>query len=107
LCSARWIGNHGFSIGIDDIEPADSLNKQKNSKINEGYEKCDELITSYSKGELTLQPGCNAAETLEVQVTNVLNKIRESAGDVRDAILHYLILYYLDIWCACICSLFK
>lgn len=100
MCSARWIGNHGFSIGIDDIKPADPLNEQKNSKIHEGYMKCDELITSYSKGQLTLQPGCNAAQTLELQVTQVLNKIRESSGDVRNSILHSPVLYYLYVWCA-------
>ncbi|XP_078179923.1 nuclear RNA polymerase C1 [Carex rostrata] len=87
--SARWIGNHGFSIGIDDVQPGESLNEQKSSKINEGYRTCDELITSYSKGELALQPGSDAADTLEVQITNVLNKIREGAGDVCMAELHW------------------
>lgn len=93
MCSARWIGNHGFSIGIDDVQPGESLNEQKSSKINEGYRTCDELITSYSKGELALQPGSDAADTLEVQITNVLNKIREGAGDVRNKKNPYLKLY--------------
>ncbi|KAJ4971175.1 hypothetical protein NE237_004274 [Protea cynaroides] len=31
--SARWIGNHGFSIGIDDVQPGEMLNRQKKARI--------------------------------------------------------------------------
>jgi DNA-directed RNA polymerase III subunit RPC1 len=27
--SARWIGNHGFSIGIDDVQPGAKLSQEK------------------------------------------------------------------------------
>ncbi|RZR89193.1 hypothetical protein BHM03_00016872 [Ensete ventricosum] len=85
LCiySARWIGNHGFSIGIDDVQPGEHLNQQKKKKIDEGYRECHELISLYGKGKLTLQPGCNAAQTLELKITGVLNQIRAIAGNVR------------------------
>uniref|UniRef100_A0A452Y4C2 Uncharacterized protein n=1 Tax=Aegilops tauschii subsp. strangulata TaxID=200361 RepID=A0A452Y4C2_AEGTS len=49
-CSARFIGNHGFSIGVDDVQPGESLNQKKKITIDEGYEKCHELIALYSKG---------------------------------------------------------
>ncbi|XP_073009025.1 DNA-directed RNA polymerase III subunit 1 isoform X1 [Typha latifolia] len=87
--SARWIGNHGFSIGIDDVQPGEQLNQQKKKKIDEGYRECHELISSYSKGELTLQPGCNAAQTLELKITGVLNQIRATAGNVCMNELHW------------------
>lgn len=81
--SARWIGNHGFSIGIDDVQPGETLNQQKKKEINDGYRECHEFISLYGEGKLTLQPGCNAAQTLEVKITGVLNQIRAKAGDVR------------------------
>ncbi|KAJ4819747.1 DNA-directed RNA polymerase subunit [Rhynchospora pubera] len=87
--SARWIGNHGFSIGIDDVQPGECLNEQKSREINEGYRKCDELITLYSEGSLKLEPGCNAAETLEYKITEVLNKIRSDVGNVCMKELHW------------------
>ncbi|XP_038972862.1 DNA-directed RNA polymerase III subunit 1 isoform X1 [Phoenix dactylifera] len=87
--SARWIGNHGFSIGIDDVQPGENLNQQKRKKINEGYRECHELISSYSKGQLTLQSGCNAAQTLELKITGVLNQIRSTAGNVCMNELHW------------------
>ncbi|CAL5419427.1 unnamed protein product [Camellia sinensis] len=87
--SARWIGNHGFSIGIDDVQPGGRLNENKSSRILEGYGKCDELIQSYNKGMLKLQPGCDAAQTLEAQITGVLNNIRETTAKVCMDELHW------------------
>uniref|UniRef100_A0A0E0KS82 DNA-directed RNA polymerase subunit n=1 Tax=Oryza punctata TaxID=4537 RepID=A0A0E0KS82_ORYPU len=87
--SARFIGNHGFSIGVDDVQPGEHLNKQKKKKIDEGYKQCHDLIASYSKGALPLQPGCNAAQTLEQQITHVLNLIREAAGNICMDTLHW------------------
>ncbi|CAL9103829.1 unnamed protein product [Musa acuminata var. zebrina] len=87
--SARWIGNHGFSIGIDDVQPGEHLNQQKKKKIDEGYRECHELISLYGKGKLTLQPGCNAAQTLELKITGVLNQIRAIAGNVCMNELHW------------------
>ncbi|XP_074571423.1 DNA-directed RNA polymerase III subunit 1-like [Curcuma longa] len=87
--SARFIGNHGFSIGIDDVQPGEHLNQQKKKKIDDGYGECYDLISSYSKGKLTLLPGCNAAQTLESKITHVLNGIREAAGTVCMNELHW------------------
>lgn len=78
--SARWIGNHGFSIGVDDVQPPDRLVTRKEETINKGYTECDNLIEKYKKGELELQPGHDAALTLEAKITHVLNDIRENAG---------------------------
>ncbi|XP_074317264.1 DNA-directed RNA polymerase III subunit 1 [Silene latifolia] len=87
--SARWIGNHGFSIGIDDVQPGKLLNDQKRCRILEGYEECDRLIQSYSEGKLTLMPGCDAAQTLETKITENLNDIREIAAKVCMNSLHW------------------
>uniref|UniRef100_A0A0D9W6L6 DNA-directed RNA polymerase subunit n=1 Tax=Leersia perrieri TaxID=77586 RepID=A0A0D9W6L6_9ORYZ len=87
--SARFIGNHGFSIGVDDVQPGEHLNQQKKKEIDEGYKTCHDLIASYSKGALTLQPGCDAAQTLELQITSALNKLRETAGNICMDTLHW------------------
>ncbi|XP_062226033.1 DNA-directed RNA polymerase III subunit 1 isoform X2 [Phragmites australis] len=87
--SARFIGNHGFSIGVDDVQPGEHLSQQKKKKIDEGYKECHDLISLFSKGALTLQPGCNAAQTLELKITGVLNQIRATAGNVCMDTLHW------------------
>jgi len=79
--SARWLGTRGFSIGIDDVTPAQDLVEEKQRRIDEGYATCDDRIASYQKGTLTLQAGCNAEETLEAEVLGVLSSVREAAGN--------------------------
>lgn len=81
--SARWIGNHGFSIGIDDVQPGEDLNEKKGKTIEKGYWVCDGLILDYNEGKLRPQPGCDAAQTLEAKISGTLNKIREETANVR------------------------
>ena len=50
--SARWIGNRGFSIGIDDVTPSHNLQHYKHAKLTEGYAKCDKQIALFRRGEL-------------------------------------------------------
>ncbi|KAI3724533.1 hypothetical protein L2E82_36314 [Cichorium intybus] len=87
--SARWIGDHGFSIGIDDVQPGDNLNQNTKRIISQGNKKCDDFILDFNKGNLKCQPGCNAAQTLEAQITGVLNKIRDETGKVCMEKLHW------------------
>ncbi|OWM68854.1 hypothetical protein CDL15_Pgr025041 [Punica granatum] len=87
--SARWIGNHGFSIGIDDVQPDKELNERKRETILNGYNSCDEKIQLYNKGKLQLQPGCDAAQTLEAVITDILNQIRNETGNVCMKKLHW------------------
>ncbi|CAI4064204.1 hypothetical protein N7582_002611 [Saccharomyces uvarum] len=81
LC-ARFLGNRGFSIGINDVTPADDLKQKKEELVEIAYRKCDELITSFNKGELETQPGCNEEQTLEAKIGGFLSKVREEVGDV-------------------------
>ncbi|XP_019198099.1 PREDICTED: DNA-directed RNA polymerase III subunit 1-like isoform X2 [Ipomoea nil] len=95
--SARWIGNHGFSIGIDDVQPRKELVEKKTMEIEKGYGTCETYIASFNKGELELQPGCDAAQTLEANITKELNGIRVKTGRVCTDTLHWrnspLIMY--------------
>ena len=40
-------------------------------------------IAEYKSGKLTLLPGCNEEQSLEQSVMGVLNRIRNTASDVR------------------------
>ncbi|CAN0927505.1 DNA-directed RNA polymerase III subunit 1 [Linum grandiflorum] len=87
--SARWIGNHGFSIGIDDVQPGKRLSDEKGRTISNGYQHCNKVIEQYNAGKLALKPGCDATQTLEAEITDRLNKLREEAGDVCMKELHW------------------
>eukprot|EP00232_Nephroselmis_pyriformis_P008411 CAMPEP_0182876754 /NCGR_PEP_ID=MMETSP0034_2-20130328/14327_1 /TAXON_ID=156128 /ORGANISM="Nephroselmis pyriformis, Strain CCMP717" /LENGTH=1384 /DNA_ID=CAMNT_0025009559 /DNA_START=143 /DNA_END=4294 /DNA_ORIENTATION=- len=87
--SARFIGDFGFSIGIDDVQPSSRLRREKARTLKRGYDACGEKIRMFKEGVLELQPGCNADQTLEAEVTGDLNKIREEAGKVCMDELHW------------------
>jgi hypothetical protein len=50
--------------------------------VEKGYGDAHVFIKQYKEGVLQLQPGCDMEQTLETQVTGVLNNIREQAGKV-------------------------
>lgn len=79
--SARWMGNQGFSIGINDVQPGKFLFNEKERKVETGYSECDTLIKQSVEGKLTKLSGMNDNETLEAKLGGVLSKIREDLGD--------------------------
>lgn len=81
LC-ARFLGNRGFSIGINDVTPGADLKAKKETMVELAYAKCDELIQLYNSGKLETQPGCNEEETLEAKIGGLLSKVREEVGEV-------------------------
>lgn len=81
LC-ARFLGNRGFSIGINDVTPGADLKTKKELMVEQAYAKCDELIDLYNRGKLETQPGCNEEQTLEAKIGGLLSKVREEVGDV-------------------------
>lgn len=86
--SSRWLGIHGFSIGIDDVTATSKLVEAKHEVVKEGYANCENHIQLYREGRLLLQPGCDQDQTLEVLVSSELNKIREEAAKLCINELH-------------------
>jgi DNA-directed RNA polymerase III subunit RPC1 len=86
--SAKLIGEKGFSIGIDDVTPAEELQRQKKDAVDRGYSQCQEYIKDFQKGLLKLAPGCDAVTSLENVVTGELNSIREKAASACMKTLH-------------------
>jgi DNA-directed RNA polymerase III subunit RPC1 len=79
--SARWFTNYGMTLGLVDVTPDASLTVFKSKLIEKKYGECDELIRLYNDNKIVLKPGCNAEQTLESEMTNILNEIREDAGN--------------------------
>lgn len=45
--SARFMGDRGFSIGIDDVTPSSSFRAANEMNIQKSYGMCDEIIRKY------------------------------------------------------------
>eukprot|EP00771_Trimastix_marina_P001892 gnl/Trimastix_PCT/3001.p1 GENE.gnl/Trimastix_PCT/3001~~gnl/Trimastix_PCT/3001.p1 ORF type:complete len:1478 (+),score=447.35 gnl/Trimastix_PCT/3001:86-4519(+) len=88
--TSRWLGNRGFSIGIDDVEPSLHLNALKRDLVDGGHVKCGEVIGQFRAGTLDPSPGCTAEETMEAVINGVLSSIRDKAGNMCLQELHPL-----------------
>lgn len=79
--SARWFTNMGFSIGITDVYPSERLIQSKNDLVEAAYAACDEVIAKYKAGTLEKSPGCDELQTMENELSGILSKVRQQAGD--------------------------
>ncbi|PQE27543.1 hypothetical protein CJF30_00007878 [Rutstroemia sp. NJR-2017a BBW] len=79
--SARYLTNMGFSIGINDVYPSETLNRKKAALISAAYKECERLIREFQFGTLEKATGRNMEETLEDKISGVLSKVRAAAGE--------------------------
>jgi DNA-directed RNA polymerase III subunit RPC1 len=47
--AARTMGDLGFSIGIDDVTPADMLQRAKMATVQDGYNTVQQYIKQFQK----------------------------------------------------------
>ena len=80
LC-ARHLTLRGFSIGVGDVYPSQSLTAEKADLVKGAYTQCDKLIETFRQGKLQKAAGCNLEETLENSISGILSKIRQQAGN--------------------------
>jgi DNA-directed RNA polymerase III subunit RPC1 len=79
LC-ARFMGNQGFSIGISDVTPSESLTKKKAKLVSDADAKCIAFITQYKNGELAQEAGASPEQTVESLLESTLSAVRDAAG---------------------------
>ncbi|AFM98532.1 DNA-directed RNA polymerase subunit beta' [Encephalitozoon hellem ATCC 50504] len=75
LCS-RYLGEVGFSIGLDDVQPGPILRQKKEMVVNKGYSECKNKILEHSKRLESNE------EVLEMEISSILNRIREECGSI-------------------------
>jgi len=82
--AVRSIMHFGFSIAIDDETIPGEAQEQIDEAIENAYERVQELIETYERGELESLPGRTIDETLEMKIMQTLGKARDSAGDIAE-----------------------
>jgi DNA-directed RNA polymerase subunit A' len=77
----------GFTIGISDSDVPKKVNKKNQDLINKAKLNAEELIKQYEKGKLEQLPGNSLEETLEIRITEILNKVRNDISkQVSDSV---------------------
>jgi DNA-directed RNA polymerase subunit A' len=82
--AVRTIMHFGFSISIDDESIPPEAQEQVDEAIGSAYDRVQELIDTYDRGELESLPGRTVDETLEMKIMQALGKARDSAGDIAE-----------------------
>jgi DNA-directed RNA polymerase subunit A' len=82
--AVRAIMHFGFSIGIDDETIPQAAQDQIDEAITNAYDRVEELIRTYERGELESLPGRTIDETLEMKIMQTLGRARDSAGDIAE-----------------------
>jgi DNA-directed RNA polymerase III subunit RPC1 len=80
--SARWLGNFGFSVGINDVQSSGNLRDRKEKLIDKAYNEVEDMIKEFENGAMEAQAGCDQDQTLENKISGTLNKVREEAGRI-------------------------
>lgn len=78
--ASRYVGEHGFSIGISDVTAGASIVKKMNELSDKTNKECEEFITQFKNGTLEETPGFTPEQTLEEKITKVLSDLRDEAG---------------------------
>jgi DNA-directed RNA polymerase III subunit RPC1 len=79
--SARWIGDRGWTIGLDDVTPGKGISEFKKDVTLAKYAYVQTKIEEYNNGKLHLKPGCTAEQTLEALINGELGSIRNIVGE--------------------------
>jgi DNA-directed RNA polymerase III subunit RPC1 len=74
LCS-RWMGQHGFTFGVEDVMPTAEIKAAKAQAMAQANDKCAELIKQYKAGTLERVPGCDLELSLEQMIGKELDGI--------------------------------
>ncbi|PSP33343.1 hypothetical protein BRC64_03875 [Halobacteriales archaeon QH_10_67_22] len=80
----RSMMHFGFSISIDDESISDAAEQQIDDAIGQAYDRVEELIETYQRGDLESLPGRTVDETLEMKIMQTLGKARDTAGDIAE-----------------------
>jgi DNA-directed RNA polymerase subunit A' len=76
------LSRRGFTIGVRDIDlPKDTVEEIKNV-ISDAEAETQKLIETFNAGQLEALPGRTIAETVELRILEVLNKVRNKSGDI-------------------------
>jgi len=78
----EYLARRGFSTSISDTDLDEKTLNKCSSLINESEEKAKELIKKYDGGKLEAFPGYNEKETLEINILEVLNKVRNDVTEI-------------------------
>ena len=76
------LSKYGFTTAISDTDLPDKANELIEETLNQAEENVEQMIQKYRDGTLEVFPGRTAEETLELKILEILNKARNTCGNL-------------------------
>lgn len=80
--SLRYLSMRQMTIGIDDLQIPETTKREISANVRKAERKVYKMIEKYEAGKLEPWPGLSVEETLESEIINNLNKVRDEAVNV-------------------------
>ena len=81
LIGVAYLLKRGFSTSVADTDLPAKTYLKCDEVIEEAFKEVNLIIKKLEEGKLRAEPGLNEEETAELQITGILNRIRNSIGD--------------------------
>ncbi len=78
----------GFTISISDTDIPEATSKKNEELIEEAKKRVYGIIKNYREDKLEALPGNTIEETLELKISEVLNKVRDKVGDHVSSVIN-------------------
>ncbi len=85
LLGAVYLSRKGYTLSIEDVNVTEKVRRKSEDILKEAEKKVDDVISAYHDGSLDLILGKTAEETREIKISQILNEITKSLGDVVKA----------------------
>ena len=82
-----YLDMNGFSMSLDNLDLPENAKKEIKEILSKVEGEVAELIKKARRGELQPKPGMTLRESLENEILNVLERVREEAGRIASKYL--------------------
>ena len=82
LLGAIYLSRYGYTLSVQDVNVTEKVRKKAEEIVVEAEKKAGEIIEDYNKNELNLISGKSSEETREIKVSQILNEITKTLGDL-------------------------
>lgn len=80
--TSRYLQDYGFSLGLSDVSPTETLEEEKQKAMKTCFAECDRLIQEAANGSLVPIPGMSLKESLEAMLNSELSLVRNTCGSI-------------------------
>jgi DNA-directed RNA polymerase subunit A' len=82
LLGAVYLSRKGFTLSAQDLNVSEKVKKLSEQLLLETEKKTEKIIEEYNDGKIAALPGKTLEETKEIKISQVLNEVRTSIGNV-------------------------